>query len=220
MGLDQWLFRIQRLTKEEAIALEGKHYNEISEDDSLLLFRANEYSAEERDFDEIKSIFEYLTKVKLISSLVHIEDLYRDKGVPEGYSVIGSSYRNGNTHVSFVKYPEDGSDYEYSKLPKMEIDVTDEEYNKYSYEEVEDYYVCKIEEIYYWRKNYELQDKLYEAAEENGDQILNCGWHKCNEEMIMDIQDAISQEDNMRLVNMRLVLNLPESEAYVYHEWY
>ena len=213
MGLDQWLYQIQRLTKEEAIALEGKHYNEISEDDSLLLFRANE--SEEGDFDEIKSIFGYLTKVKLISSLVHIEDLYKDKGVPEGYSVIGSSYRNGNTHVSFVKHPEDGSEYEYSKLPIVEIDVTDEEYNKYSYEEVEDYYVCKKEEIYYWRKNYELQYKLYESAEENGDQILNCGWHKCNEEMIMDIQDAISQEDNMRLV-----LNLPESEAYVYHEWY
>ena len=213
MGLDQWLYQIQRLTKEEAIALEGKHYNEISKDDSLLLFRANE--SEEGDFDEIKSIFGYLTKVKLISSLVHIEDLYRDKGVPEGYSVIGSFYRNGNTHVSFVKHPEDGSEYEYSKLPRVEIDVTDEEYNKYSYEEVEDYYVCKKEEIYYWRKNYELQDKLYEAAEENGDQILNCGWHKCNEEMIMDIQDAISQEDNMRLV-----LNLSESEAYVYHEWY
>lgn len=215
MGLDQWLYRIQRLTKEEAIALEGKHYNEMIEDDSLLLFRANEYPAEEEDFDEIKSIFGYLTKVKLISPLVRIGDLYRDKGVPEGYSVDGSSYINGNMHLSFVKYPEDGSEYEYSKFPRMEIDVTDEEYNKYSYEEVEDYYVCKKEKIYYWRKNCELQDKLYEAAEENGDQILNCGWHKCNEEMIMDIQDAISQEDNMRLV-----LNLPESEAYVYHEWY
>lgn len=153
MGLDQWLYRVQHLTKEEAIALEGKHYNEISKDGSLLLFRANE--------------------------------------------------------------PEDGSKYEYSKLPIVEIDVTDEECNKYSYEEVEDYYVCKKEKIYYWRKNYELQDKLYEAAEENGDQILNCGWHKCNEETIMDIQDSISQEDNMRSV-----LNLPESEAYVYHEWY
>lgn len=213
MGLDQWLYRVQRITKEETIALEGKYYNEISKDNSLLLFRANE--PEDGDFDEIKSIFGYLTKVKLISSLVHIEDLYRDKGVPEGYSVIGSSYGNGNMHVSFVKYPEDGSEYEYSKLPRVEIDVTDEEYNKYSYEEVEDYYACKEEEIYYWRKNYELRDKLYEAAEENGDQILNCGWYKCNEEMIMDIQDSISQEDNMRLV-----LNLPESEAYVYHEWY
>lgn len=215
MGLDQWLYCIQRLTKEEAIALEGKRYDEMIEDDSLLLFRANEYPAEEEDFDEIKSIFGYLTKVKLISSLVRVEDLYRDKGVPEGYSVIGSSYRNGNMHLSFVKYPEGGSEYEYSKLPRVEIDVTNEEYNKYSYEEVEDYYVCKKEEIYYWRKNYELQDKLYETAVENGDQILNCGWHKCNEEMIMDIQNAISQEDNMRLV-----LNLPESEAYVYHEWY
>lgn len=215
MGLDQWLYRVQRLTKEEAIALEGKHYDEMIEDDSLLLFRANEYPEEEEDFDEIKSIFGYLTKVKLISFLVHVKDLYRDKGVPEGYSVVGSSYTNGNMHLSFVKYPEDGSEYEYSKFPRVEIDVTNEEYNKYSYEEVEDYYVCKKEEIYYWRKNYELQDKLYEAAVENGDQILNCGWHKCNEEMIMDIQNAISQEDNMRLV-----LNLPESEAYVYHEWY
>ncbi len=215
MGLDQWLYRVQRLTKEEAIALEGKHYDKLNGDDSLLLFRANEYITKDMDFHEIKSIFGYLTKVKLISSLVRIEDLYRDKGVPEGYSIVGSSYGNGNMHLSFIKYPEDGSEYEFSKLPRVEIDVTDEECNKYSYEEVEDYYVCKKEKIYYWRKNYKLQDKLYEAAEENGDRILNCGWHKCNEEMIMDIQDAISQEDNMRLV-----LNLPESEAYVYHEWY
>ena len=88
------------------------------------------------------------------------------------------------------------------------------EQEKYTITTYDAYFVCDTEEVLYWRKEYDLEEMLYDAYPNI---IYNCGYHKLNEDMVKIIQ-------KYELANGR---TLPEGfgknnneQCYCYHEWY
>ena len=77
--------------------------------------------------------------------------------------------------------------------------------------EEKEFLVIRLEEIAYWRKDYELSDKIYAAAER---EIENCGFYQCNEDMIEAFIDCWNCGDT------KISIEDIWKEPVFYHEWY
>ena len=73
-------------------------------------------------------------------------------------------------------------------------------------EKTVDSYICKRKEVYYMRKEYEVQDSIYELYD---GVIDNCGYHHMTEDMIDVVNECAGKK----------VLDTQANNLY-YHEWY
>lgn len=74
-----------------------------------------------------------------------------------------------------------------------------------------DFLVVRLEEVAYWRKNYDLSDQIYAATEKV---IDNCGFYQCNDDMV----EALI--DNWDCGDTKISLDDVWKEPVFYHEWY
>lgn len=178
MGLDMYLYRAEK----------ANSYKEAS------------FTIPEKDFldneDMYCSLKPYLQKEIVRMDVIDWDRLKKDYDIPSHYSL-----RFG--HKSFT--------YTYKDSLGNEIDKTfyedDLKEKGYIHEEDIPYYFCNIFEVAYWRKDYELQETIYDSIEET---IENCGFYEIDSlfaaRLMYDCYDTTEKFN-------------PDF-TYFYHEWY
>ena len=81
---------------------------------------------------------------------------------------------------------------------------------KYVFTEQQEFGLFQEEEVYYWRKAYDIQDFFYERHN-----VENCGYHAISKYDIEYLNEVFDEE-----VPTDCVDELNENEALFYHEWY
>ena len=185
MGLDMFLYRAKKLSDKAVKEVEGKEI--YSRDYSYL---NPEYES------EFKSLIPFSRKVNVLVDYMDTDKIKKDFDIPNNAHNTVQSFMHGITKLGF----------NYGDNDYKEVSITDTDMKeKYTITKLEQRYVVELNEIYYWRKNYELQDKLYELCDE---QIENCGYHAVNEEMLR----AINKHTDRTITN--------KNGNLFYHEWY
>ena len=114
----------------------------------------------------------------------------------------------------FTSYGKDRVSMEYhckGSKKSYEVHLSYEEFNNYFYSTENELLVFKGNDVYYWRKAYDVQNMIYEMYnEETGKDIQNCGFHLMSDNIIEALENVYEVELGY----------LDEDEAFFYHEWY
>ena len=200
MGLDMCAYKIRKLDISEVAQLQGRYASSLNKDyRSYVVFEKEEALDENGNFIPMYAqLAPYLSEVEMIDTLFNIDQLKKDYGIPEDADISGEGYI-GNVSTYYFQWGQG----------EKRVELNDEEYEKYVYEDAVGFYICGCEEIAYWRKEFRLQDKMYELCPV---EIENCGYYRCTDEMIAAMKDFDAFEDG--------VPECGSDEAIFYWEWY
>ena len=144
MGLDMYLYRINKVTEQEAKYLKGKHVDDVGENFNCMT---------KRDFDERASemdeLLPYVTLVKMRAQIQDTERFYEDFGIDIDDEVVGMF----------------GS-YEFQELifaSGKRISVSREEALSYYDEKEVDVYVWQQHRVASWRNAHDLDMAFRQA---------------------------------------------------------
>lgn len=199
MGLDMYAFRVRRCKEDEI-----KRIIETGAVPKGITFIPQKYL---RENSEMYSDLEpYLTPITFVDvDRFDLNLLMKENGIPENASIVGRGY--DGTYLSFL-FSDNGT--------RKEITITPAELNeKYPNKEPSSGACFGCEEVAYWRKAYGLEDKLYESYPRA---IENCGYYKCNEEMLEAMLDYDSEVDDGYMESYD-TFTTDDSDIF-YHEWY
>ena len=191
MGLDQYLYRVSKIDDGLAKRIEGKNRRDLQE--YFILDSEGVESDETQRM--LKDLLPYLTKVKMLRTGIDIERAKKDNNVEMDYDWIGYHY-SGDKRAGLWFIGNVGAE------ELVECDV-----EQYEYEEPFEAYVCQKEEVYYWRKAYEVQDYVYDALKPT--QVENCGYYLLSPDIINDMVERGFID-----------YCFDDSGDILYHEWY
>ena len=180
MGLDMYAYRIKKASSRD---IKDLITNGIRRDG--ILFIEND----KLDSNKYADLKPFVTEVSYISrEHIDLEKIKKAFNIPE-------DAHNFYTIKSreFTQYKFSWTDQNGKKCTKS-VDIPQEESEKYLYDNPFVGYVVKYEEVGYWRKEYDLQDQLYSLYEGS---IENCGFHKCNPEMIQAMHLRCRDDNNI-----------------------
>ena len=203
MGLDMYIWRMKKVSKEEAKRMNGRKVDEI--ENMYSIFHIPE---SEENSPAVKAVIPYCQKIKAIQSYVDTDKIVKDNGIQEECYLGMTSYLGNGVNYTF---------YSSNRNEKL-LAVTyswDELNKKYTYEKVEDIYIThKLQEAGYWRKKYELDDAISNACAYD---IKNCGYYRLTDKML----NAIRKYDRAGYTSLRATKDtLGEDEGLFYHIWY
>lgn len=182
MGLDQNIYRIRKAELEDKIfktdELHGYNYCPVSE---------LSYEGEE--------IVPYTTIRKVEFEVIDIERMFADKGIPS---------RAWLGYCSSEEYKYGWREGEESKSVTIK---TSEILEKYIKKQIVDTYIWEQEELQYWRKNYNVQDFIYDELE--ADNCKYCLLSTDIQRVLIDEYEAYFEVEE----------NTEESGIF-YWEWY
>lgn len=196
MGLDMYALRIKKLTDSEIKNI--KKTKKIP--DKFISFLADKSNE-----NELKDLVPFATKVSVNTEYIDMKKIKSDNGISENAYIGGEGY-HGET-ISYTFIDPDTRDYKKVDLTRDDI------LKNYIITEPEERFVVNGEPIGYWRKEYKLQDKLYDLYPGT---IDNLGYHKCTPEMI-DAMKGYAYDDEP-YVGLNDKIN--DDDIIFYHEWY
>lgn len=183
MGLDQSIYRISKPELEDRVFKRNElnYYNYCSVDEN------EEYLHEE--------ILPYVVIRKVETEMMDLEKMFADKGIPNhaNLGMMCSEY--------YKYYWEDGEERKSIEVKVSEIT------EKYIKTEILDMYIWEQEELYYWRKNYEVQDYIYDVVEAE-----NCKYCLLSTDIQRELIDTYG-------ANFEVEENTEDSGIF-YWEWY
>ena len=189
MGLDQYVYKIEKTKLEERI------YTSAELRELGLNF------TEARNVDEYPNLYAdllpYAIKRYVSSEYYDVEKMIADYNLPS------------NSHVWMQSYDKIALGGKTDDGERVQQEITREEIEeKYTVTKTFPYYIWKESEVAYWRKNYNLQDLVYDALG-NVDNTKYC----------------ILNKDIIREINREFRECLPLKEptkrsALFYWEWY
>lgn len=191
MGLDMYLYKIERVTKEEK-----KYYVERDGDVEDVL----SISEDEIGLEMYKDLAPYAEKVVVNREYINLAKFMEDNNIPETAYIAGEHYSSDGTAEFIFRYGEDFED-------RCEIEVDYEEFVKnYSYTQADTVYIVKYYEVGYWRKAYDTRHIIYAMIDRN---VENCGYYKLSP---LDVEDLATTNEEID--------DLDDFEDIFYHEWY
>lgn len=197
MGLDMYCYRVYKLNEKDLETIKNLQSESEYEEHGFSLFnRPHEY-----DIEGISKLFDlnpYVTTVNVKEEFIDLSKMKIDFDIPDDANLVGESYGD---KFDFIFSNKTGF--------RTKLEFTEEEFKKYLFEEEVECYVCKMEEVAYWGKNYDLQKEMHRLY---SSYILNCGYYILNEEMYeaMIKDGGLSSFENFE----------DENSALFYHEWY
>ena len=189
MGLDQYVFRVKKAE------LEDREYttNELSGLDVNYVSAKNVEENEEF----YAQILPYAIKRDVSYLTYDVDNMISDYNLPSNSRIWMSCY----DRIEFCGTDENGE-----RVTKV---ITREEIEeKYTLVETEPHYIWDQKEIAYWRKNYDLQDWVYDAL----DNVDNTKYCILNKDTIREINRAFGEHLPLREPTKR--------SALFYWEWY
>ena len=192
MGLDMWMYGIKDISNDE-----------IPDNMPESWYEENGYKLithydDDNDFEQMfHDMYAYSAERNVEYSETDFDKVKEDYGIKKEAHI---SFFGGNT-IGF-------SCKDYYK----EIDITQDELDKYEKKVFHKALIFKADELAYWRKEYDLQDLIYN---EYCGQICNCGFHEIDDDMMKKINRYL------RVRNMsKQSINNDGYIAKMYHEWY
>jgi hypothetical protein len=158
MGLDMYMFRVRKLTDEEAAVIVGKRTNEISKFYSFIC---------KDDFDSdpepLADLLPYITQITAVDNAFDYNQCFIDHGIncryiDEDHDMVSPEILEKFDRVVGSWCGPEGAGWSFASGARIEINK--EEYDAYLYDRVVELYVWKSEDVGYWRKFYELDDFL------------------------------------------------------------
>lgn len=194
MGLDMFVFAMKKMTKEEKEKLETEP-NEKNTD----AMKLTHYTINKETKDRLSELLQVFpdSVFDLMLPYYDMEKIWKEHDgrgkYPGGYVCLYGDKSTG-FHIG----------EKYIELSNEEID------QKYIFEKSTPCLVVHTREAAYWRKNDDLQEKIYEQLNR---QIENQGYYGLSEDDI----EALAHEDRQFA---KLLENRKDDETYFYHEWY
>lgn len=190
MGLDQYIFRIKKLE------LSDRLYT--TEDISKM--GLNRVSVEDftKHQDMYKQLEPYAVKRDIVCQLYDVEKMIADYNLPSNSCI----WRYCGDNITIGGYNVDGN--------RVDQTITcDEIDRKYTKTEIIPHYIFATEEVWYWRKNYDLAEWLSVNMK---NLIENTGYYKLTKTLI-------------KRINSKFKTTIPEESAtkesaLFYWEWY
>lgn len=209
MGLDQYIYKVTRISDKELESIMLKNHRDFRDEYTII--------GEGMTFDNITpdlmGLIPYIREIQYYQNAYDIDKIKADNGVSES-SIYGSvCFGNGGIAWDFFE-PGHGSFFDTRKKVFVSADDLD---NKYIITQLEHAFVAKLGEVCYWRKNYILQDAVYDTCKV---EIEDCGFYEITEEMLEAIRYSCgSREMYARLVAERKCMDITQSNLF-YYEWY
>lgn len=201
MGLDMWIYGIKEINEKD-----------IPENVTEEWLDDNDYSyvqqyEDDDEFDKMyHDLYDYSIMKNVIFTDIDYDKIKEDNKLPKNAILAG--WQSDGTFIFQYGIFHYG---EYSKLIK-EVTISDEEFKKYDKQVIRKALIYKYDELAYWRKEYGLQDLIYN--EYNGN-VYNCGFHKIDDELMKKINKYLKlREMDEQSIN---------DDGYIvkmYHEWY
>lgn len=204
MGLDQYIYKISKPNNIYNTDHVYDYYNDINANEHIMI------PAKDCNESFAKSLIPYCCTIKARTNFIDYNALYEDYGLNKNQIFI----RCGREYETYT---------DNNKTVDILVSTIKERYTK---TEVEDYYICKCEEIKYWRKEYDIQKwfhnnlgRYYETD------IANCGYYVIPEFLIKQFdKDQLDHPfESYKYTNEfeMLPINITnDTSALVYFEWY
>ena len=200
MGLDMYLNRVTRLTdNEKKLVAENR---DKAVDNGITEVVLDYLDGRPIYAGEIEDIMPYLHIVDSPKKYWNEEKLKKHFGVPANARRVSECYsQDGNTWT----YKLDGKYFHvtFNDIKDMVDEFLDTHIVKCGY--------CRISEIKYWRKEYDLDNMLCKAYD---GAVMNCGYHKLNDEMRKIILEH--EAGNLKECDIEDA----EDSVVCYHQWY
>ncbi len=202
MGLDMYVYRATRPTEGEVCGLKGRSMKQIEE----LLPGVSSFDLSDDDVKvRLKFVRPWMTVIRRKHEAWDMEKLRADAGVPDDAVWWGTDYEDGT--VVFHYGGKDGGE-------EFDIDLkkaTAGREKEFLVVEQHSYGLVRLDQVAYWRKNYDLQEAVTWAwrAEHPDEELLNCGYYPLNAGMLEMINGE--REGDLE--------RIPGTELF-YHEWY
>ncbi len=207
MGLDMWMYEVKKMTKKEIAMLNNMSYKEISDLPDFSYYIKEEVDQKNEEF--IEDLLPYTITVPVNIKYCDLEKVKREHNIPDDYYLFRASYRN----TADIEYEYGSSDY---RKKKIIVNFTNEEFENYIVNKPRHLIVYKQKEVAYWRKFYELQEKIYDMYfEETTKEIQNCGMHSLSDDMLNEIS-KMCRKYGYKFRKPRWT----KSNAFFYQEWY
>lgn len=205
MGLDMWVYKAHKLTTNEVKLINGK--TRVEADNIIPYVTIFDTPKDDEERLGLRDIMPFCRTIKVINEYWDVEKIKETVG----------ANKEDDCFIWYIHYLS-------LDLVDLKVTITEPSGENYVKELInincDDYTLCKeedayavvLEEIAYWRKNYQLREELQDEYAVNGlGGLINCGYHKINNGM-MKVLRAL--DDEGRFKGMRLTNNL------FYHEWY
>ena len=201
MGLDMYIYRASRVSEENLKVMNGMSRSDIdAQFPRALVITDEDYRENATLYAEI---LPYMSSIKVDNEYVDLAKIKRDNNIPEDAYVSGQSYDGTKAGYHFTV---SGNKESYQvELPYEEME------KNYVFTRTDDARIVYIDEVYYWRKAYEIQDMFYAKHP-----VENCGYYKLS----CDELEAIAKKKDEGVYPLVEDFVDDEDTAYFYHEWY
>lgn len=172
MGLDMYLFRMEKLSDNELGLLEGKRNSELPK--NLLLFNKKHVDEDESGMcDDLKP---YFSEITTIQENYDLDSIKSANGIPQDAFL---DYRGGSKDSLTLGFSwnEDGE----SKSGRVQIGA-----NEYVVSCAEASYIVRCEEVFYWRKAYDACNTIEELY---GKPMNSLGYYHLSPEILCAMRD-------------------------------
>lgn len=183
MGLDMFLFKAKQIREKELVELIDKNTETFPS--GIWVFEAKD--VEKFDNEAMfADLMPYLSKIDAKKSCYDIDRIKSDNNIPSEARLFMRS-RDRETAIFSFRWNDEKKDVQFGR-------------DEYIIEQKVEVYVCKAEEVRYWRKAYDIQNKIHQSYDGI---IENCGYYALNEDILREL--------------------LPRWKYFngiLYHEWY
>lgn len=196
MGLDMYLEKITKVSEDELKGITGLH------SDDILNKGYNVYSKEDmqREEDLIAPIKNYLTAINYMETYIDIAAIKADNDIPKDAWISGE--HGGKDGIGYSFMTKDDKHFQ--------VELTTEDAEKYVITKETEGFVCKSENLAYWRKNYDLHETFEQRCETI---VENCGYAPVPDDLLLELIDngeQITEND----------IECDEDSIIVYHPWW
>ena len=206
MGLDMWIYGIKDISNENIP--DGMTEDWYEENGYKII------SSYDENDEEFNNMFHDMYKYSVVRNVEYtktdLNSIKKDYDIDEDAEFSGMSFSSDGTEYRFSKWiseNEYGNAY-YNK----DVFLTDEQLCKYDVKVLEKSLIYKAEELAYWRKEYDLQDLIYN---EYCGHVYNCGFHLIDDDMMKKINRYLKSKDKSTQS-----INNDGYIAKMYSEWY
>lgn len=184
MGLDMYLYKVYKVTEMEASLFIGSNLSKLP--NGWRYFDKEDVAENNNMF---KDLLPYMQPIFAYIDVIDVRKIKINNDIPEDASITGQ-YFNGENITFTFRWENNGEN--------SSKDITFNEDDYILTKEVE-VYLCKMENVYCWRKDYETEEAIYMRYD---GVIENCGYYHL---------DA----DTVKFLNV-----IDDTEDIFYHEWY
>jgi len=191
MGLDMYAYRVRKLTDKELAKTEGRDMKNVGEN---VLCIPTEEIVKSKD-GSLTDLIPYMRPLHATKTETDFDQIKRDYDVPDDWELCGCSY---NGRIATFRFCGNG-DWENLKV----VNIHHQKCEEYERTRTLPCMAVYYEQVAYWRKEYLLEDALYEAYD---GEIINCGFHLANEKM--------------KHLMLKYKASFDPDDTIFYHEWY